>query len=250
VYLGDIVKHPEHIRMLSFVGGETLLSRAAKAIVRHLVDEGHAKNMALAISTNGTTLSDEWLDLFGAFKRADISVSLEGMGPLNDYIRYPSKFSTILENIARMQKLPQTHLRLAIVVQAYNAMDLVPLLEHFEPLVISVYIGIANWPTQLSPRVLPPRARAIATERLRAYQRRRPGGPHPMIDSAIGVIEADGDQWDIELARTFMEFTNDLDASRHETLADVAPELVASFVEAGLLWDTSLRHAKPLLPSA
>ena len=93
--------------------------------------------------------------------------------------------------------------------------------------------------------VLLRRARA-AVERLEAYLASdcREVNAH-VVRGYLELLSEPGDAFDEKLFAEFMAFTNDLDASRGERLADVAPELMAMLEEAGITWSDAHVHHVP-----
>src|SRR5688572_27488723 len=67
---------------------------------------------------------------------------------------------------------------------------------------------------------------------LRAAAQHRAAGR--AAEALIPTLEDGGRPWDRELARTFMDFTNDLDRGGGRSLAELEPELMTFFAEAGL----------------
>jgi len=104
---GKIAKHTkEFIKQLEYalnhccevklVGGETVLSPNLYFILDLIKDPG---DINLKIATNGTSLPKKFIDYCKKFKQVFVSFSLEGVGKVNDYIRYPSKWNKIKKNL-------------------------------------------------------------------------------------------------------------------------------------------------------
>lgn len=90
-------------------------------------------NTALFISTNGTFYDKDIFDSLGKFRRVDISVSIEAMGLVNDYIRSGSKWVQIEENLKRFKShFPKINYVLAPTINIYNVYNLPELLDYCE----------------------------------------------------------------------------------------------------------------------
>ena len=87
------------IKDLIFGGGEPLLIKQHKALIRHLVKIDHAKNVEIRYHTNATIVDEELLELWTHFKKCHIMLSLDAYGDLNSYIRYPSKWDEIEKHL-------------------------------------------------------------------------------------------------------------------------------------------------------
>jgi len=81
---------------VKLVGGETLLSPNLYFILDLIKDPS---NIDLKISTNGTSLSRKFIGYCKKFRQVFVSFSLEGVGKVNEYIRYPSKWNKIKKNL-------------------------------------------------------------------------------------------------------------------------------------------------------
>jgi MoaA/NifB/PqqE/SkfB family radical SAM enzyme len=231
------------VKQLQVVGGETFMSAGGLLALRTLAARGAAAEIDLVLNTNGTWIDEEWLELLGAFRSSVIAVSLEGVGAWNDYIRYPSRFADVLASLPRLRAVPRAQVMVSSTFQAYNALHYPRLLEKCDELGLMVYTHPLVAPEQLAVRALPPPARAQAAERLSDYfARRRSVVPQINTAALIPVLEDGGRPWDRELALTFMAMTNDLDESRGQRLAELEPELIGFFAEAGLPWDPARRR--------
>ena len=85
--------------MLNFVGGEPLYEKKNFNILERLVAADNT-DCFISFTTNGSTqLSDNEKELLSKFKNVNISVSIDGVGPVFEYLRYPLKWSDLLENL-------------------------------------------------------------------------------------------------------------------------------------------------------
>jgi len=87
------------ILFIETLGGEPLLSKRFISLLNWIINSGRAKNITIYIITNLTLLPKSLLKIFTYFKKIVLSVSLEGIDKVNDYIRWGSKFEKIDENI-------------------------------------------------------------------------------------------------------------------------------------------------------
>jgi MoaA/NifB/PqqE/SkfB family radical SAM enzyme len=111
----------EHIKELYFAGGEPLLIPEHYNILRHLVDANHAKNCILRYNSNGTEIPDHLLELWSHFKQVKFNFSIDAYGDKNDYIRYPSKWDTIVQNLHKLDNTPDNIIvNVACAVQLLN----------------------------------------------------------------------------------------------------------------------------------
>lgn len=241
---GELFADAAALKQLQMVGGETFMSAGGRMALRALVKSGAASGIDLVLNTNGTWIDEEWLELLGHFHSSLLAISLEGAGAWNDYIRYPSRFADVLASIPKLRAVPRARVMVSSTFQAYNALSYTKLLELCDELELVHYAHALVTPPHLAARVLPPAARALAAERLRAYfAARKCSVPQVATEALIPTLEDGGLPWDRELARTFMEFTNDLDRTRGQSLAELEPDLMTFFAEAGLPWEDRTRFS-------
>jgi mycofactocin radical SAM maturase len=84
---------------INFGGGEPLLKNYFLPLLRYI----HEKGIVTCISTNGTALTDEAIDLFTGNPLVNVQISLDGATPdVNDCIRGRGAFRRIIGGLERM----------------------------------------------------------------------------------------------------------------------------------------------------
>jgi hypothetical protein len=84
-----------NLNELQLVGGEPFVSKDVEDILLAAIETGDNNHIELEITTNGTKFIEEKLDIFLQFKKIKFIVSIDGVGPTYDYIRYPFSFKLI-----------------------------------------------------------------------------------------------------------------------------------------------------------
>ena len=116
-----------------FVGGEPLLINNHYDFLQLCVTKGYAKDITLEYNTNLTNVPQRAYDVWEHFKEIRIGVSVDGVGEVNDYIRYPSKWSQIEKNLHKIDNAEGNFtVWLAVTVQTYNVL-------HFPDIMMWVY---------------------------------------------------------------------------------------------------------------
>jgi len=88
----DNIDELEHIE---FIGGETL-----KSISLWQYLEGLDRNTEFSLQTNGTVeLTSKQIELLNSFKKFNICFSLDGYNKIFEYIRQPSKWNQVQQNV-------------------------------------------------------------------------------------------------------------------------------------------------------
>jgi len=84
---------------LNFIGGEPLWEESNFYMLEKLIAANNT-NCFISFTTNGSTIiSKENKLLLSKFKNVNIGLSVDGVGPVFDYIRYPLQWSKLLENL-------------------------------------------------------------------------------------------------------------------------------------------------------
>jgi MoaA/NifB/PqqE/SkfB family radical SAM enzyme len=91
-------------------GGEPfIIIEEHLTFLQALIDAGASKNITLRYSTNGTNTNlRRFNDLWSHFKKIEIQVSCDGMEEVYDYIRWPSKWTKIKENLKYFAELKRS----------------------------------------------------------------------------------------------------------------------------------------------
>jgi organic radical activating enzyme len=118
------------LRRLYFAGGEPLLIEPHYELLNTCIEQGYAKNISLEYNTNLITLTKRCLDLWSHFKSVEIGVSVDGVGPLNNYIRHLSQWETLAENLHTLDKSQGPYkLWLSPTIQVYNLIHITDLMN-------------------------------------------------------------------------------------------------------------------------
>jgi MoaA/NifB/PqqE/SkfB family radical SAM enzyme len=244
--LTELFRHPEEVKQLEFLGGETLLIKEVGDILECLIEAGVADNIVLMATTNGTVIKSPWLTLAERFKALALNVSIDGFDAYYEYIRYPARWSTVTRNIEILKKRSRTRLTAIVTLQAYNALNIVDLFKYFDSIGLDFYAYPVSRPEYLSPMVLPPSARRLAVERLLLYADEDciPKNRELVLGLASELNNAgDREVFDAKLMRTFMLFTNDLDITRAQSFRETHRELLQLITDAGFAWTNETCHA-------
>lgn len=88
-----------HLEELKLMGGEPMHMKEHIELLEYLDSIGRLENMAIMLITNCThQISDRWKKVLNKPKKLMLAVSVDAIGPLNDYIRQYSSWENV-ENI-------------------------------------------------------------------------------------------------------------------------------------------------------
>jgi hypothetical protein len=235
--IGELLANPDKVKKIHMIGGEPLLIKEVRQIMRHLIETGAAGNVVLVLTTNGSCGDDEWFELASKFAGNYVAISADGLGSVNEYIRFPSDWRIIEENIVRFKQQPNTTVDVNMTVQAYNILDVVELAEFCDRVGVGFRGHFLQYPNYLSPFVLPHQIRETALERMRAYSRKVGAtATAAALEALASALENGPKNVDLDLQSRFMLFTNDLDTVRGQSCREALPELFEMIESAGVPW--------------
>jgi MoaA/NifB/PqqE/SkfB family radical SAM enzyme len=142
---------------IEFAGGEPLIDPIHYRILNLL--KPYANNIELKYSTNLTNLSykkEDVLQLWENFKSIDITISIDGVGDIYNYIRQAGDYNDIKRNINVIKKHPKVkRIAGACTIQIYNVFNIPELIDEFNELGVRLHTHRVNYPEFLDVRVLP-----------------------------------------------------------------------------------------------
>jgi len=111
-----------HMQQLYFAGGESLIIEEHYEILEECIRQGHAKNLEIRYNSNGVEWRDDLFDLWKEFKLVRFHYSVDSIGPMNEYIRYPSKWERTEEVFHILDKKTSNNVEVTVAcaVQALN----------------------------------------------------------------------------------------------------------------------------------
>ena len=84
---------------LSFVGGEPLLEKKNFKILEMLLELENSECFISFVTNGSVKLSDYQVDMLKQFKNLNICLSIDGVGPVFEYMRFPLVWDTMLNSI-------------------------------------------------------------------------------------------------------------------------------------------------------
>ena len=140
----EIQKHKSTFRKIYIVGGEPLLMPSYYKFLQWCVDSGTAGKLTVEFNTNLTRIPSSACRLWRQFKRIYIGISLDGCGKINDFIRYPSKWSHIERNVSRIDELKNQNID-CYIITSVSVLNIWHLPEFIEYLMKANHSQIGLW---------------------------------------------------------------------------------------------------------
>lgn len=102
-HLADVLQ-AERIDKLYVTGGEPTANARVYDFLEQCVSQQRT-DFLLQINTNAWKISSKFLELASHFRRIEFIVSLDAFGPANDYIRWPSRWDIVNQNVSRLKEV-------------------------------------------------------------------------------------------------------------------------------------------------
>jgi MoaA/NifB/PqqE/SkfB family radical SAM enzyme len=241
-FLDTMRSQAQYIKELYFAGGEPLLIPEHYKILEFMVETGAASNCVLRYNSNGVELPEKLFELWNHFKQVKFNFSIDAVGNRNDYIRYPSKWRDIVNNVQRLDDTPDNVVvNIACAVQLLNIMSLADLVHwkdsmNFKKINLPPYgaglIGthLVYLPSYLNVRVLPMHLKKEIEKRIIYFCARNQYGDEFVNNPYgkqrwLGLIQyMMAEDWSSKLPST-IEYLESCDQQRGTDFRKVFPEL-------------------------
>ena len=180
-FIDSMKDQAKYIKELYFAGGEPLLIPEHYAILEFMVEEGYAKDCCIRYNSNGLELPDKLFSLWSHFKEVTFNFSIDAYGDKNDYIRYPSKWETVQNNIHKLDKCDANiYVNVAAAVQFFNVLYIDELAkwklsQNFSKVNAMPFGGgligthLVYLPNYMNIRVLPQNLKELAKQRIESF---------------------------------------------------------------------------------
>jgi sulfatase maturation enzyme AslB (radical SAM superfamily) len=227
----DIIKN--NIKKLSLTGGEPLLIKDHLIILVRLVAENKT-DVEITITTHLTALNPNWLDIIHKFNTVHWTVSIDAVGKVGEYIRWPNySWDTIDANLSKIFKLKQS-IAINCTLSVYSLLDLNNLIDFFkEKLSLAegpyeIWFSVPEHPDALTIKAIPEEFKEkimynlnYAIEELRKIPNHQNS-----INTLEGVYTAIQSKSNMNLVNDFFSYTKLLDESRDQNFFLTFKELI------------------------
>lgn len=228
------------MRKLYFTGGEPLLMKKNLQLIEYCVKKGYAHNMEIYINTNCTIYGKQFVENLKYFKKIQIHFSIDGFKKVQEYIRNPSKWNKIVDNVeGYLQNAPsRTHFCFNPVFQVYNSLDFCYILDWIlklsEKTSRNLYVDpiILNVPGFLSVNVLPEKALNKVKLRLSEWLDKNKKKINKESLNAVKTLLAFCErplEKKRKLQKELILFTKTLDKKRGQSLKESIPSIYEAF---------------------
>lgn len=215
-----------YVRTFSFRGGEPFLNSETTTILNYADSLDLLDKINVSVTTNGTYITDEIIELLKKCKSIHINLSIDGIGELFNYIRYgDAKFENIEHTISKLNEVPNLKILVSVASMNYNAFNLVE---------------IRDWTIEMSKKynkvysmpgfnncVINPEYLSLPTlldetrKHLIEYYT-----TNSISDEFVHVIKLLGNEYSgDEIHKQWVEYTDLMESIRNNSIIDIVPQL-------------------------
>ena len=105
------------------------------ALLQYSIDNDCAKNINLEYNSNMFVIPTNAWDIWSKFKSVKMTMSIDGLEDVQDYIRFPSKWPVIEANIRKFYELTKQHpnisATIAPTITIYNVMQMPDMIKWY-----------------------------------------------------------------------------------------------------------------------
>lgn len=239
-YLERMIPQINHVYL---AGGEPMMIERHFEFLRKCIELDRAKSMIIEYNTNMTNLPAKVLKLWESFKQVRVGASIDGMGKVVEYQRWPLKWDQAYKNLQKLDETPSNVFPwLAFTVTAYNIFHLPEFMlwklkeSGFKKInstkhrpVITHHV--AHGPKRANIRLLPSKLKLEVIKYYNEYRDKVAGDNeispdvkvkfNQILDGVVKYMEADDYEDKVD---EFIKFTNYLDDQRQQSIVDVVPQ--------------------------
>ena len=143
----------KHSEKLVVIGGEPTIIPEFYELLEYCYDQKTLKNKKLTVTTNLTNTNPKFTKWLKELKDFTIHASVDGIGERNEYIRYPSKWTSIQKSLnfyaTMMKEQKKGHISFNPAIQTLN-IDILPEMvqyfETFDDVASYSWISHVRWP--------------------------------------------------------------------------------------------------------
>jgi len=118
----DLHQLAENLEYIEISGGEPFMLGTQWEFIEWLKDNNYHRNIHLQYHTNGTLYSDKWIENLMGFKKVQLSLSIDGIGPQFEYLRHPAEWDTVLDNWHKYKSNPELSVSISHSINALNVL--------------------------------------------------------------------------------------------------------------------------------
>lgn len=143
-----------NIKMLSFVGGEPLYEQKNFTILKQLIEEQNTDCFISFVTNGSVPLTKNQISILEKFKNLNFSLSIDGVGKVFEYLRYPLSWDLLINNI-NLYRSMGINLSVSYTISNLNIFYYKETINWFNEQNLKFNHNIVNYDKWFSPNSLP-----------------------------------------------------------------------------------------------
>jgi hypothetical protein len=185
----DTMDQLPDLEVVNFIGGEFFLFKNNSLILDQIIK----RNLGANIFTNASLLEEKLMSKLEKIPKLEIHISMDGVGEMYEFMRYPGKWDTFVTNVnILLKRLHWADKRFNVVVQPLNIQNLHEIFEHNNKLLLHTHHQILDTPLHLTWPILTPEECQKIIFLLKTKQQKKyhiTSGQKSLIDDLIQSLE-------------------------------------------------------------
>ena len=227
VKLSEVIDY-NTVEKVIVAGGEPTIMPEFQTFLTRALEHGR-NDIELMVITNATNVNPRVFELLSQFTNVQFTVSIDGHDQVNRYIRWPSDWATLTQNIHRLRSITD-HVCFSVCASIWNISNLSDLVKFLDteynvPVILFNEAMNPRADAEVSPFLFPNKELVLADLELCKQSRNYEIDDffRNRIDYLIaGITNA---PVDTEKLTKFFAYNDQLDASRGTALKDYIPAL-------------------------
>lgn len=235
-----------HMKQLYFAGGEATIIREHYKLLEECIRRGEAHHIELRYNSNGIEMPESLFELWNHFERVRFHFSIDSIGEMNSYIRFPSQWDQINRQLHRLDQTGENvEVTIACAVQALNIYYIPDFIrwklkqgfKKINPRPLGA--GLINFhfvyhPPHLNVKILPPEFKQKVTKKLFEFceeLKTEFAGDSEFLNNPYGIDRLKGmvkfmnsEDWSNRMPE-FQEYIERMDKIRGTDFCEVFPEM-------------------------
>ena len=142
------------LKMMTFVGGEPLLEKHNFAILERLITVGNTDCFVSVVTNGSITLNQGQKEILSLFKNLNICLSIDGVGKVFEYLRYPLQWDVLLANLNFFRSITK-NVSASYTISNLNSLYYKETVKWFAEQGINYNHNIVTCPSYFSPTAMP-----------------------------------------------------------------------------------------------
>jgi wyosine [tRNA(Phe)-imidazoG37] synthetase (radical SAM superfamily) len=144
----------KHARRISLLGGEPLFDPTTFEILSQLQQAGNTDCFISFVTNGSIELNPAQIQLLESFTDLNFCISIDGIGPVFEYLRWPGKWNQLLDNIEQYKKITSS-ISVSYTISSLNALYYNQTTEWFDKNNLQYNYNIVTYPDWLSLNSMP-----------------------------------------------------------------------------------------------